>query len=326
MDGEMTDKETIKSAQHHWWPRCVSKHWAGSDGGVSWIAPSGECKRLRPSRLGALTNGHVVEVGASPGERTRWDTSFEHEFSRADARFPNVIDWLKQLDRVPQYNALLQERFVPQICDDQVLTDLVESVVSLVIRSPMNREASYRWYLPMTSRTLSASERNAMSTGNMLQSQRMVADHIGVHAKFAVLFAPEGEEFVFGDGFFSTVSSVTHVPTVPSMLVPITPEISVAIVRPFEFLTEPKLFTLVLTSEEVERCNQMVQGYAKNFLFFRSKKPDLTDAFTCGEHRVLAGSDNPIERLMEHIPGVVAMWPYGRDLSYQRPPLSGSML
>jgi hypothetical protein len=138
----------------------------------------------------------------------------------------------------------------------------------------------------------------------MMRSQRVVADSIGANAKFAVLFSAD-KEFLFGDGFFHNVGGTVDRPPYPRMLVPITPEISVIVVRPMEYLVEPKLSTLVLTADEVEQCNAAVQVYAAHALFFRSEVPVPIEAFQIGDHRQYANSDNPIDRLIEEVPGVL---------------------
>jgi hypothetical protein len=70
----------LKSERHHWWPRCVSRHWAANDGTTGWIKPDDSEKRIPPAKLGMIGNGHHIKLGRTPGEVTGWDTSFEDEF------------------------------------------------------------------------------------------------------------------------------------------------------------------------------------------------------------------------------------------------------
>ncbi len=292
----------LKSAGHHWWPECVSTRWAADDGCVGWIKPDGNCIRIRPSGLGVIGNAHHIKLGRVPGDPTVWDSSFEKEFDEADSNFPALISWLQSLAHKFVHDQDLRNRFLAVAAADDRLRVLTECVVSLAVRSPMNREASvavaerFRGSIPIP-------ERNALIGLNMRQSQRVVTDTIGSRGKFAVLFT-RGREFIFGDGFFHNVTAVVNPPLSPKILAPITPNISVVVFRPSRFTVEPKLSTLVLSDEEVDRCNHAVQVYSRNALYFRSNQPDLVEAFTCSKHLEYTSPDNPIDNLLCSIPGV----------------------
>src|SRR5687767_2606696 len=103
----------LKSALHHWWPRCVSSHWAASDGKTGWIKPDGTCRRLPPHQLGALSNAHHIKLGER-GTSTVWDQSFEDEFDVADSHFPAVISWLASFPRHFLTAPRVRDRFLAQ--------------------------------------------------------------------------------------------------------------------------------------------------------------------------------------------------------------------
>jgi len=166
----------------------------------------------------------------------------------------------------------------------------------------MNREASVS-LAEQLSGPLTERERNSLIGMNMRWSQRLIADGIGARGKFAVLLT-RGREFIFGDGFFHNVKAVVNPPLSPKILAPITPTISVIVSRPMSFSVEPRISTIILTDEEVDRCNHAVQVYSRKALFYRSDKPLLDDAFTRGEHLEYALPDNPIDTLINAIPGV----------------------
>jgi hypothetical protein len=292
---------TLKSAQHHWWPQCVSQHWAGSDGKTGWIRHDGTVRRIPPHRLGMIGNAHHIKLGAA-GETTPWDSSFEKEFEAADTNFPAVILWLESLVRVKNTGGMLRERFTHFSATDEQLRSLTESVVSLAVRSPRNREASVALAERLRG-PLPARERETLIGANMARSQRVVADAIGTSAKFAVLFS-ESAEFIFGDGFFHNVTAAVNPPHYPKILAPITPHISVVVVRPMEYLVEPRLCSIVLTDSEVGLCNHAVQVYSRNALFFRSQQPVIDQAFQAGQHLGYARPENPIDQLIQQIPGV----------------------
>jgi hypothetical protein len=290
----------LKSERHHWWPRCVSQFWVGPDGGTGWIKPDGSEKRIPPAQLGMIGNGHHIKL-AEPGIETPWDSTFEPEFQKADDHFPSVIEWLESLNRAAAQGSVT-DRFLAQPATDDQLRMLTECVVSLAVRSPMNREASVALAEDLRG-PLPERERNTLIAMNMRRSQRVVADSIGARAKFAVLFS-EGREFIYGDGFFQNVKCVTDAPHSPKILAPLTPTLSVIICRPGSYLTEPRLSTIVLTDDEVAMCNDAVQVYAREMLFYRFEKPALIEAFTRGEHLEYGHPDNPIANLIRAMPGV----------------------
>lgn len=292
----------LKSARHHWWPRCVSARWAAEDGTTGWMKPDGSCIRVRPKKLGLIGNAHHIKLSHLPGDSTPWDTNFENEFDTADSNFPAVIAWLENLDHEFLLNRELRDRFLSQPATDDQLRVLTECVVSLAVRSPMNREASVS-HAERLRGPLPNPERKALIGANMWRSQRVIADNIGARGKFVVLFSNE-REFIFGDGFFHNVKAILNPPMNPKILAPITPNMSVIVTQPMSYTVQPRLSTIVLNYKEVNQCNHAVQVYSRQALFFRSERPMAEDAFTCGEHRVYSHPDNPIDKLIHSIPGV----------------------
>lgn len=269
---------------------------------TGWVKPDGTTKRVPPDQLGVIRNGHHIKLGRALGESSPWDESFEREFDDADGNFPSVISWLSCLDRQFRPGPTLTDRFVPQPATEEQLRALTESVVSLAVRGPMNREASVALAEHLRG-PIRAPERHVLVGFNMRRSQRLIADGIGANGKFAVVFSA-GREFVYGDGFFHNVKAVVNPPQNPKILAPLTPTMSVIVSRPISRNVQPLLSTIVLTDEEVDRCNHSVQIYSREALYFRSEKPTLDDAFTCGKHLEYAHPDNPIDTLIRAIPGV----------------------
>ena len=210
----------LKSERHHWWPRCVSARWAADDGTTGWIKPDGSCIRVPPKELGLIGNAHHIKLGRHPGDATGWDSSFEREFDAADSNFPSVISWLESLKHEFMPHRELRNRFLSQSAADDQLRLLTECVVSLAVRSPMNREASVALAERLRG-PIPNPQRNTLIGANMRHSQRLIADSIGANGKFAVLFS-HGREFIFGDGFFHNVKAVVNPPIGPKILAPIT--------------------------------------------------------------------------------------------------------
>jgi hypothetical protein len=239
-----------------------------------------------------------------PGKSTVWDYNFESEFQRADQSFPQVIRWLDSLKRDNRLAArALTERFLPLDIHEEMLEHLMEGLVSLCLRSPMNRRMAVSLAEELRGGKISVRERDALIALNIRYRQRAVADALGTHGKFAVIYSPE-REFIFGDGFFHNLTSPAAPPTYPEMLVPLTPNISVLFARPSQFSTKPRLSTLVVSTEEADTLNHAVQVYSKEMIFYRSEQPAITEEFRKGEHFHYAGPDNPITNLMRGIPGI----------------------
>jgi hypothetical protein len=287
----------LKSEKHHWWPRCVSRLWKAEDGKVGRITPDGQIRRASPEQFGVIGNGHHIKLHKEPGQWTKFDHSFEKEFDDADGQFPKIIEWLGSLKHPAS-----DPQFVEQQATDDQLLQLTESVVSLVARSPRNRESavslaeSFRGSLP-------AQERNAIIGLNIRRSQRLIADAVGHSAKFAVFLSPH-QEFIFGDGLFHNLVGVQNSPPLPKMLVPLTPTISVAIVRPMSYRNQPRFVTRILQPTDVVSCNHAIQVYSRSELFFRSEQSVLDEAFKAGRHLIYSSADNPIDIMLRSIPGV----------------------
>ena len=119
-----------------------------------------------------------------------------------------------------------------------------------------------------------------------------------------MIFSAE-REFVFGDGFYHNVVAPINAPLSPRILAPLTPWLSVLMARPTRYIAEPKLSTLVVSAEEANMLNEIIQIYAKGELFYRSERPTVTEYFAVNKHLELAQADqNPIEDMIENLPGV----------------------
>jgi hypothetical protein len=60
----------------------------------------------------------------------------------------------------------------------------------------------------------------------------------------------------------------------------------------------------VLSEDEVDICNDAVQIYSKNEIFYRNQQPQIIDEFAGAEHRQYGHPDNPIDELIRAIPGI----------------------
>ena len=106
------------------------------------MLPDGTLRRSSPNNFGVIGNGHHIKLSDDPNQASVWDESFEREFQDADANFPTVIHWLQGLEREDRHGSELRNRFFPQSAQSEQIGPLIECLVSLAVRSPMNREAS----------------------------------------------------------------------------------------------------------------------------------------------------------------------------------------
>ncbi len=294
-----------KSERHHWWPESVSERWKNADGMTHWLKPDGSVVTAPPKNFGVIGNGHFIKLGQDPAESTPWDENFESVFQAADSGFPGLIDWLEGLERKTDVDPRrVRERYLAQAADDDRLSALTESVVSLAVRSPMNRAAACglaeRFRGPLPPR-----ERNAIIGVNMRRTQRVVADAIKARAKFCVIYSPD-RELIFGDGFFTNIRSPGEHLMGPKALAPITPNMAVLIARPMQYTPDPRLVTIVATPADADAMNHAVQVYAKDALYFRTERPHLTEAFTAATHMGYSRPGNPIDEFIHTLPGVPA--------------------
>jgi len=291
-----------KSERHHWWPECVSARWADDAGGVTWLLPDGGERRARPDAFGVIGNGHYIKLSRTAGEATVWDQNFEDEFQDADAQFPGVISWLEGLEFEARPGGDRRARFQPQPATEEQFRRMAESLTSLAIRSPMTREAAVsiaeRLRGPLPER-----ERNTLITANLRDMHRRAMRAVSERGKATAIFSPDCE-FIFGDGFYHNLTSGSMAPASPRILAPLTPRLAVLYAIPQRYTVEPRLSTLVISAEETAALNKVVQIYAREALFYRADRPEITEEFQRGKHLTFSSSRNFVEDIVHDMPGV----------------------
>jgi len=246
--------------------------------------------------------GHHIKMGIHPDEATVWGDSFEHEFQDADSNFPGLIRWLQGLERQNLSVSDRRHRFLPQAASKEQIGILIECLVSLAVRSPMNRAAAVS--VPERLRgPLPDKERNVLIGANMRHEHRRAVEAFGARGKVAIIYSPY-MEFVFGDGFYHNLTSPSGAPAMPRILAPLTPEISVLYAIPFRYFTEPQLSTLVISADEAALLNNVVQVYARDFLFYRAEEPNITDAYRQRSHLVCRSPGDPVEQIIADLAGI----------------------
>ncbi|WP_309084064.1 DUF4238 domain-containing protein [Chelativorans sp.] len=267
----------LKSEQHHWWPKSLSKSWADNAGKVTRITPDGERLSLEPHKFSSLRNAHHVELDGP------WTHTYEPLFHDADSAFPKLVTELLQLD--PIFGKSLngsRNRFSEKMSfNTETARLLAECVASLVVRSPRFRDIVMRSVNSFGAYKDPVSERHqiiAMNIGSCFPAVTRSLEHCGL--KF-VLFSGD-DEFVFGDGCLHNFNGWADPNYSARLLIPIVPQIALAFISPTGPY-EGGLRAIHLTREEVLQVNYATQVYSGRFLFYRAQKPKIEDAFTRAE-------------------------------------------
>lgn len=292
----------LKSARHHWWPEGVSDFWKDDAGRVCWLLPDGTVKHFPPKNFGVIVGGHQIKMGAHPDDDKVWGDDFEHEFQDADSNFPGLIRWLQDLERRGFEVLDRRQRFLPQVASSEQVSILIECLVSLAVRSPMNREAAVSLAERLRG-PLPPKERNTLIGLNMRHEYRRAVEAFGTRGKIVVIYSPD-KEFIFGDGFYHNLTSPSGAPPMPRILVPLTPEISVLYAIPAQYSAEPQLSTLVVDAAEAAMLNDVVQVYAREALFYRAEKPTITESYRKRQHLVCIPPGDPIEHIIADVAGI----------------------
>jgi hypothetical protein len=258
--------ETIKSALHHWWPKSVSKRWFNKDGIIHQLSWDGrDIPQTNAKNFGAIRNAHLIKFSSKP---TVWDQSFEDIFQSADDAFPDVLNWVESL----QIRNLDNISVVPQ---EQNMDILLECVLSLVVRSPRFRNQIKHnvgfFNKNVDEKLINLNQRDAL--------KRFTSSTFG-GGKFAILFSSE-QEFIFGDGFYHNFTSSVGSPSEPKIIVPILPNVCIFYIRPMSYKPHPRWVATEINKDKVDFINKTTMIYSRDFIFYKSQKPTITEDFSC---------------------------------------------
>lgn len=274
-------QKPLKTELHHWWPRTLADHWSAGDGMVSVIRPDGTVRRAPPGAFGAITNAHHMKMGGP------WDSTFEPIFNEPDNEMAAFVQWLATLEAsLAAPDGAMVERILPQPLPEKRASQIARVTASLLARSPNIRAAIKRtteYYRrdfglvdPTADKTLIAANQRGLYDA---YRKRMM------HGRWAILFSDE-KEFIAGDGFLHNFpASQDALNSGLKLTLPILPTATIVYMSPMQYPSEPRLVTLRLGAQEVERLNEITQVYASDFLFYRDDKPELYEAFQHGGHR-----------------------------------------
>lgn len=276
-------QKALKSEQHHWWPRTLADHWAAANGMVSAIRSNGTVHRAPPGKFGAINNAHHIKLGGP------FDSTFEPIFNEPDNEMAAFVQWLGTLEAsLASADQPMVERIMPQPLPDERVAQIARVTSSLLARSPRIRASIKRTTEDFRCR-FGLADPTADKT-LVAANQRWLYDAYRkrmMHGRWAILFSEE-REFIAGDGFLHNFpASQDALNPGLKLVLPILPTATIAYMSPMQYPTEPRLVTLRLSAEEVERLNAITQVYACDFLFYRDDKPRLSEAFKSGKHQQL---------------------------------------
>lgn len=274
-------QKPLKTELHHWWPRTLADHWTAADGMVSVIRPNGAVHRAPPGAFGAITNAHHIKMGGP------WDSTFEPIFNQPDNEMAALVRWLATLEAsLSAHERPMVERILAQPLPEECAARIARVTASLLARSP-NIRASIRLTTESFRRDFGMVDPTADKT-LIAANQRGLYDAYRkrmMRGRWAILFSDE-KEFIAGDGFLHNFpASQDALNSGLKLALPILPTATIVYMSPMQYPTEPRLVTLRLGADEVDRLNAITQVYASDFLFYREHKPVLTEAFLHGEHR-----------------------------------------
>ena len=293
----MSHEKSLKSEKHHWWPQTISKHWRNSRGFINRVNAKGENSEVQPKSLAVIKNGHIIKLSDNPEKRTSFDQNFEHFFDKADFNSNAIIKSLSEI-RIKHFqyervNPTKSNVFSPE--DHELL---IEIIVSLAVRSPMYRDGciaiaeKLRGEIPPL-------EKDRLIAINIRDALKNITSQIRNEASIYLMLSKE-KEFIFGDGFYHDIPTVTISSRSPTLVCPLTPHICV-IIDAKERKKNDSLISVEINDEEVAICNDTVQIYSKNEIFYSNDKPILSEHFTENIRKEYYPYDNPLLNLLEKI-------------------------
>jgi hypothetical protein len=280
----------VRSTFDHWWPRGLQSYWKADDGYITISRPDGSSQRKKPgkgSKIAGRQRGHEFVVRGQGGP-SPWDHSFEPIFDRADNSVHDVIRHLTATLPTREGDPILVNSGDPRdhffsngVVHSYVTLDelkiILELIFSLLYRNPHFRDvyasAGRRMGLPRDPMT---GQLNIQHKFRWIQDTLKHLFRINVH--LCLLYA-ESEEFVYGDGLYTTldifcpVIGDTLAPLVKGRaLVPLTPETCLLLKSAPRDIRGPNVHSVYLRKSEVTAINRITQAMSAEFIF--SRKPD----------------------------------------------------
>lgn len=287
-------REPIPGEDHHWFPKGLSKGWAGKDGKVTRTNHRGQVRRRFPKGLGYSPDGHnVLFEGGSP-----WDMTFEPVFDTADNAFPQLVSWLH--DQADNHQGRVQGLSLGH----PYRSLLAECLASLIVRSPRTRSQSERWTAQRQVEWIGFSKPHNVEVtakGSLARLHVPFARAILTRGKIGILIAPK-PSFLFGDGFLHNFHDSPDLPLSPTAMVALSPRVAILWFCPFQQPVRPEAVSLALTEQEIVKFNEVVQIYSRNEIFHVAERVELHESFRANDFHIA------IQDGREHSAPILDQW------------------
>lgn len=302
----MSNRKFKKNEQHHWWPIGLSKHWVHPSGYLHRVHPDGKVlDKLQPTKNPRIGGGHNRDFRVKT--YTPWNQTFEGEFDKADNAFPEVAEVLNSLpSKHKTTDRICHLGYRPVDVSGEFSALLSECAASLIIRSPRFRAQSgeQKCQTNNDDELKRKTHLQILVAENMRGKQAILTRNLMRSSRVLFLFS-KGRKFIFGDGFYTTVSP--HKLDEGSFarfnaFVPILPTVAVFFTNaPARQKTELKFLSLEVDDEDVLEFNNSTQIYSKSQLYYCDEVPTLTENFK-SENFQEYGRYDPFKELIKTIP------------------------
>jgi len=292
-----------KSANHHWWPRGLSKFWRGTDGNVGCVrrdVKGFRTFRTQHKNYGGQRDGHSHLYGENRHD-SPWNRSEEHIFDSVDNSMGQLVNRLKKMTL--QVAERSRAEWHPTTNDTVLRDALAPALLSLCLRNPHSRCLASSMGRKMMGYERGSQVDKNVSLSNILASFNANEKQLRGRGRFGIFVARESE-FIYGDGCFHNVHISGDFVGNISMLVPMTPKIAVGYRLPSRYMTEPMFCVMNVGPDIVTSFNNLVQIYSETELFFSNIKPKLIPEFERGEFLRIQNEHNPALHWLNQLPGL----------------------
>ncbi|WP_164675309.1 DUF4238 domain-containing protein [Vibrio rhodolitus] len=264
-------RNVIRGEKHHWWPKSLSKSWLDRNGMVSRIDSKGVVIRSNPKEFGHISDGHNMFFN----KESAWNTTIENYFDYPDNAMPQLVNAVENFVEAADPNIGCVENPIQ-------IDILRECLLSLIVRSPMYR-SSITNMLENFRGSLDKPETKRLVAANIRQKYHSLVKS-SKNAGRLVILCSNDAEFVFGDGFYTTLSSNHESLSHFKAVIPFTPQIAIVWSCPSAYNPNPPIAKMAVTERLVTMVNEATQVYSKDYLFFSNDQPVLIEGFTCNQH------------------------------------------
>jgi hypothetical protein len=140
-------------------------------------------------------------------------------------------------------------------------------------------------------------ENMGLIAANINQSYSALVSSSRGCGKLAII-SSDNFEFIYGDGVYSNIGATTESLSGLKLAIPVTLKIAVVWSLPMSYRIEPRIKVVHADTDIVRLINYSIQVYSKDYLFYRSQKPELLSVFKEHVHKVFKSDHDPIANLI----------------------------